>query len=221
MIAAPALIPANPLGALADADHQHHRDERHDQERGKIGDDGEAEQVGRRGDCRGEILAGRVGRASRQRLGREMRRSVVGREPGRHRDAEVGQELAEIARPPDRHADVAHRVLDDQVPADDPRHQLAERGVRVGVRRARDRHHRGELGVTERGEPAGERGEQERDDDRGTGAGAERVADDRRARGGEDAGADRGPDAERRQVPLAEGALEAAALEDVVLAVLD
>ena len=76
------------------------------------------------------------------------------------------QQLAEVARPADRHADVADRVLDDQVPADDPRHQLAERRVGVGVRRARDRHHRRELGVAERREPAGERGEQERDDDR-------------------------------------------------------
>ena len=47
------------------------------------------------------------------------------------------------------------------------------------------------------------------------------VAHDGGARGGEDARADGGADAERREVPLAERALEAAALEDVVLAILD
>ena len=164
-----------------------------------------------------QVLAGRQSVAPPATASAAMcadRKSV--REPGRHRDAEVAQQLAEVARPPDRHADVAHRVLDDQVPADDPRHQLAERGVGVGVGRARDRHHRGELGVAERGEAAGDRGEQEREDDRRAGAGAERVADDRGAGRGEDAGADGGADAERGEVPLAERALEAAALEDVV-----
>ncbi len=47
------------------------------------------------------------------------------------------------------------------------------------------------------------------------------VAGDRGAGGGEDAGADRRADAERSQVPLAEGALEPAALGEVVFTVLD
>ena len=54
----------------------------------------------------------------------------------------------------------------------------------------------------------------------GPAPGPERVAHDRGAGRGEDAGADRGADAERGQVPLAERALEPAALQDVVLAIL-
>ncbi len=54
----------------------------------------------------------------------------------------------------------------------------------------------------------------------GPGAGPERVAHDRGAGGGEDAGADGGADAQRGEMPLAEGALEPAALRDVVFAVL-
>ena len=56
-------------------------------------------------------------------------------------------------------------------------------------------HHRRELGVAERGEPAGDGREQKREDDRRSRPGTQRVADDRRAGGGEDPGADRGPHA--------------------------
>ena len=44
------------------------------------------------------------------------------------------------------------RVLEDEVPADDPRDQLAQRRVGVGVGRSRDRNHRGEFGIAESGE---------------------------------------------------------------------
>ena len=95
-------------------------------------------------------------------------------------------------------------VLEDQVPADDPRDELAERRVRVRVGAARDRDRRCQLGVGERGERARDAGEDEDEDDRRPGV-ADRLADDH-----EDAGADDRADAERGQVEQADGALEAA-----------
>jgi hypothetical protein len=102
------------------------------------------------------------------------------------------QELFDVAAPADRR----HReaVLDQQVPADDPGDDLAERRVGVRVRRARDRDGRGQLGVAERREDAGDRGEDEAEDDRRPGV-ADRLADD-----DEDAGADDPADAEGGEV---------------------
>ena len=51
-------------------------------------------------------------------------------------------------------ADVADRVLEDQVPADDPGHELAEGRVGVRVGAAGDRDHGRELGVAEPGQRA-------------------------------------------------------------------
>ena len=68
-------------------------------------------------------------------------------------------------------AHVGAGVFKDQIPADDPCDELAERGVGVGVSRAGDRNHGGQFGVAE----AGERADQGRDQhhgerDGGTGA---------------------------------------------------
>ena len=133
---------------------------------------------------------------------------VVGAEPGREMQAEAAQQLLEVARPGDRDGDVADRVLDDQVPADDPGDQLAERRVGVGVGRAGDRHHRRELGVAERREAAGDRGQHEREDDRRPGAEVIGAAGGRRADRREDAGADDRADAERGELQRAERALQ-------------
>jgi hypothetical protein len=132
----------------------------------------------------------------------------------------MGEQLPEVARPADRHADVPHRVLDDQVPPDDPGHQFAQRGVGIGICRPADRHHGGELRVAERGESAGDGREQEREHDGGSRAQADAVAYDGGPGGGEDPRADGGADAKRGQVPLAERAPEPAPFHDVVLAIL-
>ena len=82
---------------------------------------------------------------------------------------------------------------------------LAERRVAVGVGRAGDRDHRGELGVAEAGEGAPEPGEDEREDDRRPGElGRRRAGDD------EDAGPDDGADPERDEVERAERPLQLA-----------
>ena len=122
--------------------------------------------------------------------------------------AEAAQQLLEIARPRDRHGDVADRVFDDQIPADDPRDQLAERGVGVGVGRAGDRHHRRELRVAQRREAAGDRGQHEREDQRRSGAQVIRAARGRRADRREQSRADHRADAERGQLDGAEHAFE-------------
>ncbi len=112
---------------------------------------------------------------------------------------ELGQDALEVARPAGGDGGAADRVFEDQVPADDPGEQLAQGRVGVGVGRAGHRHHRGELGVAERREDAGDAG-----DDVGE---HQRRAGDvvgRRAGGDEDAGADDGADAEGGELDRAE-----------------
>ena len=201
------------VSRLLDADDENDRDQRDDGDRRQVDDERDAADVRRRRPGRREILRRRVERAGAGRRDRRecvVRGSVVRRQPGGQVEPEMIEQLAEISRPSDRDADVADGVLDDQVPADDPGDELADRRIRVGVRRAGDRHHRRELGVAQRGESAGDRREDEREDDRRAGAGTRRVADDRRARRREDAGADRGAHAEGGEVPLAERPFEAA-----------
>src|SRR5262249_42121855 len=57
------------------------------------------------------------------------------------------KEFVEVAGPARGHGGAAHGVFKDQIPADDPGGQLAERGVSVGVGAAGHGNHRGELGV--------------------------------------------------------------------------
>ena len=80
----------------------------------------------------------------------------IGGQPAGELQAEAAEELAEIARPGDGHRDVAHGVLQHQVPADDPGHDLAQRGVGIGVGAAGDGDQRGELGVAQGREAAGD-----------------------------------------------------------------
>ena len=55
------------------------------------------------------------------------------------------------------HTHVAEGVLQDQVPADDPRNQFAKRRVRIGVGRPRNRNHAAQFGVAKPGEAADNR----------------------------------------------------------------
>ena len=95
------------------------------------------------------ITAGRLMSAPGAATGRRAH-------PGRQLDAEPGEDPLEVAAPADRDGHRSDRVLEDQVPADHPGEDLAERGVGVGVGAAGDRDHRRELGVAERREPARE-----------------------------------------------------------------
>ena len=71
----------------------------------------------------------------------------------------------------DAHAHVTEGVLEDQVPADDPGHQLAKRRVGVGVSRARNRDHGRQLRIAEPSQRADDRHQNKRDRQRGTSAG--------------------------------------------------
>src|SRR6266853_466959 len=59
-------------------------------------------------------------------------------------------------------------VFEYEVPTNDPGDELAHSGVRVRVGAAGDRNHRGEFGVTQRGEPADNRHQHERYGNRGS-----------------------------------------------------
>ena len=129
-------------------------------------------------------------------------------------DPERGvEERVEVAAPADRDRGDRDAVLQDQVPADDPGDDLAERGVGVGVRAAGHRDRRRQLGVRQRGEHAGDRGQHERQDDRRTGdAGA--LADHH-----EDAGADDGADTHRGQLGRADARLSSCPVSCVLATV--
>ena len=92
--------------------------------------------------------------------------------------------------------------------------ELAQRRVRVGVGAAGLRDHRGQLGVAQRREPADDAEQDEREDQRRTGAVAddlaarERFAGGRGADGREDPGADDRADREHDQIAGAEHALQ-------------
>ncbi len=88
----------------------------------------------------------------------------------------------------------ADRVLEHEVPADDPRHELAHRRVGVGVGAAGDRNHRRELGVAESGERAADAGDEERERHRRA-----RAIRDGGRRADEEARADDGADARARR----------------------
>ena len=109
------------------------------------------------------------------------------------------QQRDDIARPADGDGGGAHGVFEDQVPADDPGEDLAQRRVSIGVGAARDRHHRGELGVAQADEGAGDAADDEREHDSGAG-----IVRRRRAGEHEDAGADDAADTERRNAQRAE-----------------
>ncbi len=130
--------------------------------------------------------------------------AVVGGEPPRELHAEAVEQGDHVPRPGDGHRGVADGVLEEQVPADDPGDQLAQRGVGVRVGAARHRDHGGELGVAERGEGADDGRQDEGEDERRARAGPRRVPRGGAADGGEDARADDGADAQGDEAPGAQ-----------------
>ncbi len=125
------------------------------------------------------------------------------RKVGRHDDAEVSQKAHDIAGPADGDGGGAERVFQDQIPADDPGDELAERRIGVSVGAAGDRDGRGHLGVAQPGAAADHGAEQKRQRDRRTGIGRGGVAGEN-----EDAGADDGADAEPDDMDRGQAALE-------------
>ena len=142
-------------------------------------------------------------------VGARLGLEVSMREPARQLD-ERRDERREVAAPRDRDRDVADRVLEDEVPADDPCDELAERSVAVGVRRACLGDHRCEFGVAEGREGADRTEQHEGDDERRPRTVAQDLARGthrprrRSTEGREDPGADHRADREEDQVLGAE-----------------
>ena len=72
-------------------------------------------------------------------------------------------QLNEVIGPPGAHRAGAHRVLQRQIPADNPGNQLTQRGIRIGVSGTGQRNHRGELGITQSREGAAQATEHKRE----------------------------------------------------------
>ena len=139
-------------------------------------------------------------------------RTRRGAESGRKAQAQLAEQRHEVAGPPDGDRGRAEGVLQHQVPADDPRDQLAERRIGVGVGRAGDRNAGSELGITERGEPARDAREHHREHDGRPGVRRGRLTGQ-----DEDAGADDGADAEHGELARPEHAGQACAVRAELL----
>ena len=111
------------------------------------------------------------------------------------REAEqVVEQLVEVLRPADRDRGRRDAVLEQQARGDDHRDALAQRRVGVGVRRAGHRHGARQLGVADGRQAGDDAGDHERQITAGP-ADRHRLRED-----DEDAGADRGADAEQREL---------------------
>ena len=149
---------------------------------------------------------GREGQEECDQHGRQVDDAAVSRHArpgGRQLDAGGLEEADDVGGPAARDGTGADRVLEHEVPADEPGEELADGGVGVGVGAAGDRHHAGELGVRHADEAAGNAGEQEGQHERRAGilGGGDAGQD-------EDAGADDDADAEQGDVEGTHGALE-------------
>ena len=143
--------------------------------------------------------------------------------PGREhfaRRLRVGQGRAGARQHPLRFVHDPGRVLDDEVPADDPGDELAERRVGVRVGAARHGNHGRDLGIAQRRETARQRGDRVREDHCRTRAVHHQrdavgsvAADDHLLDAREQARADDRADPEQRQVERGERALQPGAAE--------
>lgn len=131
-------------------------------------------------------------------------------------DAEVVEEFDGVARPSDGDGGGSEQVFQDKVPADDPSEEFAQAGVGVGVGAAGGGNHGGVFGVTEAGkETANAR------DGEGENEGRSGVVCCSRAGEDKDSGADDGANAEKGELPWAEGFDKAGFVFGLVLEMVD
>ena len=122
------------LGRFANSAHQHNGNDHHDQECRDV----EAEMPSR--------LINKISGQIRQ-----SRWEKGWRDPARRRmHPEPVQQIDHVRRKADTHGNVAHRVFQYQVPANDPGNQLTHGCVGVGVCAACDGNHRRQFGITKR-----------------------------------------------------------------------
>ena len=167
--------------------------------------------------ARGETLQQRVGHRPPPPAGDLDQRCAASRgKRAGHVKADIVQERDHVARPADRDRDRPERVLEDQVPPDDPGDDLPEGRVAVGVGAPRHGHEGGEFRVAQRRKDRRHAGQHEGEHDRRPG-----VERRNRAREHEDAGPDDRPDSEHREVQRAQSALQAVVGERLGLQIGD
>ena len=113
-------------------------------------------------------------------------------------EAHEPHEVVEVHAPVFRDDRAGHEHFEDEVPSDDPRHDLADGGVGEGVGGSGDRHDRREFRVAHDGRAAHHAGDDEADDD-----GWSRVEGGRFGADREDAGAHRHSHSHDGQIPPA------------------
>ena len=114
------------------------------------------------------------------------------------------QEGDDVARPADGDGGGGKQILENQVPADDPGDEFAQRGVAVSVGRPGDGDHGRELGVAQAGKGASQSRQHEGKDNRRPGVLRRRLAGEH-----ENARANDCPDAQSGQVQRPQRSFEA------------
>ena len=123
---------------------------------------------------------------------------------------EIVEQAGEIAGPAHGHGRCGHAVFEHHVPTDEPRREFAKRGIRIRIRTAGHRNQRREFRVAQRGETASDCRE-----DKSKQHGRAGVLGGGLSRDHENAAADHGADADRRETDRTERALQARAVAGV------
>ena len=131
-------------------------------------------------------------------------------------DAEVVEEFDGVAGPSDGDGGRGEQVFQNKVPANDPGEEFAEAGIGVGVGAAGGRNHGGVFGIAEASKEAADARDGEGENEGGSGV---------ICRGGagedKDSGADDGANAEKGELPWAEGFDKAGFVFGLVLEMVD
>jgi hypothetical protein len=170
MMPAAELIPSKPNGAKSDrlsASPARHPDDDEQQEHGALDDHHDGVDLGRFAGTANEQQGAHHDQDHRGQVEDAILLRRVRQVGGDRPPEDVVEQLVQVLRPADRDRGGRHAVLEQQTRRHDDRDPLAQRGVRVRVGGAGDRHRASQLGVTDRGEACHRPGEDERQDGRG------------------------------------------------------
>src|SRR5260370_41987850 len=105
--------------------------------------------------AKGSPTAPKLQRRGERRWNVDQLRASGGRELRRHDDAHIVQKRNDVSRPANCDRDRADGVFENEVPPNNPREQLAQRGVTISIGAARHWNQRSKFTVTERGKNRG------------------------------------------------------------------
>ncbi len=160
-----------------------------------------ADGTHRSNDQRGRQVENRAGRDDvivdrrQRRVGQHLRQE----------DVSALEQVDRVRRPAHGHCGRRHAVFEQQIPADEPGHRLAERGICIAVGAARHRKKRRKLRVAQRRKAASEGSDEERQSDRRPGLIGRHLPGQH-----EYSRADRRAEPDRRQRPGGQHSLQAA-----------